>query len=162
MGELQTLQECYNEADPGLLRSAFGRLVSKVELWFGWKPSTRGGTRQTAVPKRGLIHLRPDLQIVKLVSGDTSRTFSLLPTLRPSRTCLMANWASGVGYTMSIRPRSTSLTKRGPAVGDDFRNQFWRRLRGWSRKAKRACVRICGACRESGPRAGKWRSWAHS
>ena len=90
MGELQTLQECYNEADPGLLRSAFGRLVSKVELWFGWKPSTRGGTRQTAVPKRGLIHLRPDLQIVKLVSGDTSRTFSRPPTLRPSRVCRMA------------------------------------------------------------------------
>ena len=70
-GELQTLRESLNESDPGLLRAALKRLVSKVELWFDFK-QTKYGDRIQAVPRRGLIHLRPDLQIVKLVSGGST------------------------------------------------------------------------------------------
>jgi DNA invertase Pin-like site-specific DNA recombinase len=67
--ELQTLQESLNEADHGMLRQVLRQLVSKVEFWFD---GTKKERRFRSIPRRGLIHLRPDLKIFKLVTGVTS------------------------------------------------------------------------------------------
>jgi hypothetical protein len=45
------------------------QLVSKVEFWFD---GTKKERRFRSIPRRGLIHLRPDLKIFKLVTGVTS------------------------------------------------------------------------------------------
>lgn len=71
ISELQTLRERLHEADPGLLREVLRQFVAKVELWFDFK-KTKYGTRVQAVPRRGLIHLREDLKIIKLVPADSA------------------------------------------------------------------------------------------
>ncbi len=65
ISELQTLRQRLHEADPLIVREVLREMVAKVELWFKWRPERK---RERAVLTRGLIHLRPDLQSIKLVS----------------------------------------------------------------------------------------------
>jgi DNA invertase Pin-like site-specific DNA recombinase len=66
IAELQTLRERLQEDDRELLRGTLRELVSKVQLWFTYDASRK---RNRSKPARGLIHLRPDLQCIKLVPG---------------------------------------------------------------------------------------------
>ena len=52
-----------------LVRDVLQQTVAKVELWFKWRPERK---RQRATLVRGLIHLRPDLQCIKLVSAGST------------------------------------------------------------------------------------------
>ena len=65
IGELQRLREGIHQADRTLVRDVLREMVSKVELWFKWRPERK---QNRAVLSRGLIHLRPDLQTIRLVS----------------------------------------------------------------------------------------------
>jgi len=66
IGELETLGQRLHEADPVLLRQALREMISKVELWFR---RVRKLKTERSELVRGLIHLRPELKSVKLVSG---------------------------------------------------------------------------------------------
>ena len=66
MGELATLRERLHEADPALLRETLREMVVKVELWFHRVPKRKTEKSELV---RGLIHLRPESQFIKLVSG---------------------------------------------------------------------------------------------
>jgi DNA invertase Pin-like site-specific DNA recombinase len=76
IGELQALRERLAEADPALLRNVLRQLVARVEFWFDWK-TAKGRKRPFPVVRRGLIHVRPDLRIVKLVQGVRALQTSL-------------------------------------------------------------------------------------
>ena len=66
IGELAGLREGLHQEDRLVLRDVLQQLVGKVELWFKWRPERK---RQRAALVRGLIHLRPELQSIKLVSS---------------------------------------------------------------------------------------------
>ena len=69
MGELATLRERLHEADPALLRETLREMVVKVELWFHRVPKRKTEKSELV---RGLIHLRPESQFIKLVSGGST------------------------------------------------------------------------------------------
>jgi len=72
IGELRALRERLTVADPVLLREVLRQFVVKVELWFADPPTSGKGKRFRSVPQRGLIHLRPDVRLIKLVPSDSS------------------------------------------------------------------------------------------
>jgi site-specific DNA recombinase len=73
INELETLRETLHDGDSGSLRDVLREFVSKIELWFDWKEPEAGKKRGKCVFRNGFIHLRPDLQIFRLVpSADVS------------------------------------------------------------------------------------------
>ena len=80
ISELAGLREGLHQEDRLLLRDALQQLVGKVELFFKWRPERK---RQRAALVRGLIHLRPALQSIKLVSGVSTEGKSKLIPNKP-------------------------------------------------------------------------------
>jgi DNA invertase Pin-like site-specific DNA recombinase len=81
LARLWTLQERIGEADPARLREVLGEIVAKVECWFDQGDT---GKRYRYRLSRGLIHLRPDIQISSLVPpgqpcSTASRTAATVP-----------------------------------------------------------------------------------
>jgi predicted nucleic acid-binding Zn-ribbon protein len=69
ISELQRLREGLHQDDRALMRDVMRELVAKVDLTFSWRGDRK---RERAALVRGLIHLRPSLQSVKLVTGMTT------------------------------------------------------------------------------------------
>jgi hypothetical protein len=61
---LQRFREVLDLADPAQVREVIGQMVAKVECWFDRVPKKK---RAEYPLSRGLIHLRDDLQIVRVV-----------------------------------------------------------------------------------------------
>jgi site-specific DNA recombinase len=67
VAHLWTLAADLNQADPARLRELFNRMVESIELWFDHVP--RG--KKTICPlSKGVVNLRPDSTIFRLVSRD--------------------------------------------------------------------------------------------
>jgi DNA protecting protein DprA len=72
LGYLQSLHERLGQADPALLRETVREAVARIECWFTHIPLGKKG-RQRSVLERGLIHVRPDVVIVRDVPGGLAR-----------------------------------------------------------------------------------------
>jgi len=69
INELETLRETLHDGDSGSLRDVLREFVSKIALWFDWKEPEAGKKRGKCEFRDGFIHLRPDLQVFRLVSS---------------------------------------------------------------------------------------------
>ena len=67
---LWALADDLHRAEPARVRELFNRMVESVELWFS--DATRGKCGKTTIRQlsNGILHLRPDSTIFKLVSRD--------------------------------------------------------------------------------------------
>jgi site-specific DNA recombinase len=79
-GHLWTLADDLHRAEPARVRELFNRMVESVELWFDHIPR---GKQTICQLSNGILHLRPDPLIFRLVSrGDRIRTCDIqLPKL---------------------------------------------------------------------------------
>jgi DNA invertase Pin-like site-specific DNA recombinase len=71
--KLLRLREEIGKADPAKLRAVLHQLVTRVECWFDHVPYGRKG-RKRSVLTRGLIHVRPDVQVSRDVPGGRPLT----------------------------------------------------------------------------------------
>jgi site-specific DNA recombinase len=70
MDMLHRLQEALHKADPARLREVIGHMVAKVECWF---EHVRKVKRTDCELSRGLIHLRLDVAVIRVVLHATTR-----------------------------------------------------------------------------------------